>query len=333
MSATMVDLAQTSKDPLLAGVAEMFLMYSDPMKYMTYETIGDLRVAQTLMATLPTWAYRAINGAYTEGTGTFETLEEDLSIIGHDIDIDLELEGNRTQMVPMEATQVKGAMKSLSYRINNDLVNGDAATNPLAVDGLTVRVGNLAARQRIAADAAAPTTDLPVFASAENQNQAMERIDEAISVLDGGQCDLILMDETSLRGLYALVRRVGGTAGMIDYRDFMLGSGVQAVASLKLGPRNINIALTGFTDETQATRVIPLTMDPGDGGNDATAMFFVRLGKEYFTGIQKRALRTKKFDELEVGPQKRIRLDWPYGYSNWNDRSISRILGLRWQAS
>ena len=127
MAATMVDLANTSKDVLQAGVAEMFLQYSDIMKEMTYETIGDLRVAISRVAVLPTVGYRAIGGAYTEGTARFEQLEEDLSVIGHDIDLDRELDGNRSQLVSLEQANIDATLKALSYRITDDFINGDRA--------------------------------------------------------------------------------------------------------------------------------------------------------------------------------------------------------------
>lgn len=331
MSATMVDLAQTSRDPLQAGVAEMFLMYSDPMKYITYRTIGDMRVAMSRFATLPSVSspYRAINGSYGEGTGTFEQLEEDLSIIGHDIDIDLELEGNRTQMIPQEEAQVDGTMKALTYKMNNDLVNGDRAVDPLGVDGIKVRVGNLAARQTIAGDPAAPTDSLKIYTSAATMNTFLDGIDQAIDCLDGGVCDLILADEAAVRGWFSVVRRIGASAGVVDIAEFVIGDGVQNMPFIKLGTKRIPIAYTGFTDETQATHVITTTEATGDGGTDGTSVYFLRLGDKYFSGLQKRAMRTKKFDELEASPQKRIRVDWVYGYSNWNDRSIVRHKNLK----
>ena len=330
MSATMVDLANTSKDPLTAGVAEMALMYSDPLKYMEYRTINDLTIAMSRIATYPTVGYRAINGSYTESTGTFEQLDEDLSVIGSDTEIDLQLEGNRTQLVSQERAQMIAKMKAWSYQINNDLINGDRATNELVVDGLSVRVGNLPARQRIAANG---TASLNVYASAANLNTFCDLLDQAISVLDGGVCDMVLMDETALRGWFSVIRRVGASAGIVDISKFLMGKHDQQVASVTYGTQSIKVAQTGFTDATQATRVIPIVQNPGDGGLDATSMYFVRSGEDYFTGLQKRSMRTKKFDELEAGPQKRIRIDWPYGYSNWNDRSISRITGLRFAAA
>ena len=331
MAATIADLAQTSKDPLIAGVAEHFLMYSDPMKYMPYETIGDFNIAMSRVATLPSVAYRAINGSYSEGTAKFEQLEETISgILGHDIDIDRELDGNKTQLVPQKTLQTKATMKSIAYKVNDDLINGDRATNPLEPDGLRERLDNLASRQRVAANS---TDSLKIFASQATLMSLLDKVEEAIWNVDEGKVDMIIGDETSIRGLYQAVRRIGANAGTVDVRPFGIGAGEQSVRTWTYGGVTIPLMVAGFTDETEATRVITLTEDPGDAGNDATSLYFIRTGSEYFTGIEKRSLDVRDLGELQASPQNRIRVDWPYGYSGFHERWGSRLYGLRWAAT
>ena len=332
MAATIVDLATTSKDALQAGVAEMLLMYSDPLKWLNYETIGDLRVAMSRIAVLPTVGYRAINGTYTESTGRFEQLEEDLSIIGGDIDIDLQLEGNKSQLVPMESVMTQAKMKALAYKVNNDLINGDRASDVLAVDGIKIRVGNLPARQTIQATGAA--TDLAVFASNATLNTFADAIDQAIATIDNGEVSYMICDEVTARGIFSAYRRLN--LGVEDIKPYM-SAGKEAnggTPSLKIGGKgSIPILVTGFTDESQSTRVMPSTETLGDGSADTASIYFCRVGKEYFTGLQKHALRTDKFPHLETNPAKRVRIEWPMGYSNWNDRALCRLTGLRFAAS
>ena len=332
MAATIVDLASTSKDALTAGVAEMFLQYSDPLRWMNYETIGDLRVAMSRIAVLPTVGYRAINGTYTESTGRFEQLEEDLSIIGGDIDIDLQLEGNKSQLVSQESVQTQAKMKAMAYRVNDDLINGDRAADPLEVDGLAVRVANLPARQTF--DAGGAGTDLAVFASNATLNTFVDSMDDAISRIDNGEVSFILGDEVSIRGIFSAYRRLA--LGTEDVKPHMLAgkeSNMNAV-SLKIGSKGpIPLIVMGFTDETQGTRVMPSTETLGDGSADTASLYFVRQGRDYFTGLQKHPLKTEKFPHLEAAPQKRVRIEWPMGYSNWNDRSIVRLTGLRFAAT
>lgn len=324
MAATMVDLANTSKDPLEAGVAEMLLQYSDIMKEMNYETIGDLRVALSRVAVLPTVGYRAIGGAYTEGTARFEQLEEDLSIIGHDIDLDRELDGNKSQLVSLEQANIDATLKALSYRITDDFINGDRAANVNEVDGMFVRVGNLPARQTFDASDGA---DLAVFSSTATLNTFADAMDDAIFRMDNGRVSFIIGDEVSIRGIFSAYRRLG--SGIVDYKTFALGGGEVSVRTLKLGTQTIPLLVAGFTNEGQGTRVMPSTETLGDGSADTASLLFVQQDKMHVTGLQKAGLRTKKFDELEARPVKRIRLDWVYGYSNWNDRSMVRLTGLR----
>ena len=330
MAATIVDLATTSKEPMQAGVAEMFLQYVDGLKYVSYKTIGDLMTARSRVATLPSVGYRAINGTYSEGTGTFEQMDESLSIIGGEVDVDVQLEGNASQMVSQASAQMEAKVKALSYKVGDDLINGDRASVVLGIDGIKVRVDNLPSRQKIAANG---TDSLKIWNSATTENAFLDFVEEAIDVLDGGVVDCMFADEVAIRGWFSTMRRIGASAGVVDIAPMVIGSGVQNVPTIKIGTRAIKVIRTGFTNETQATKVITTTEDPGDGGNDATSIYFARLGDDYFTGLQKAAMSVKKLGELQTQPAMRTRIEWVMGYANWNDRALSRLYGLKFAAS
>ena len=326
MAATIVDLATTSKEPMLAGVAEMFLQYNDGLKYVSYKSIGDILTGRTRVATLPSVGYRAINGSYSEGTATFEQMDESLSIIGGEIDVDVQLEGNASQMVSQATAQTEAKIKALAFKVGNDIINGDKASDPLSVDGLKVRIDNLPSRQLIAANG---MDSLKIYTSAATQNTFLDLIDQAIDVLDGGVVDVVFADEDAIRGWFSVLRRVGIGAGVVDVSPMVIGSGVQNVSTVKMGTRQIKVIRTGFTNYDQATKVITTTEATGDGGTDGTSMYFCRLGDDYFNGLQKASMTVKSLGELQTQPANRTRIEWVMGYSNWNDRSLVRLKGLK----
>lgn len=330
---TLVDLAQISKNPLDTGVMELFLMYSDMLRVIPWKTVGDMRVNSVRLASLPDVGFRALNGGYTVGAiAHFEQMEETMGIVGGDVDIEIEFENNSTQIVSMETAQVDAKMQALSYFINNQLVNGDKASDPLGVDGIKVRVGNLGSRQRINLEVATDT--LKVFASSANMHTFIDGLEQAMFVLDQGQCDFFLADETTIRAIYQIARRLTYIA--TDVMKLTVSGEELWTPTLKLGNRTIPMIQMGFTDETQATKIIPTNETASDAGTDSTHIYLGRWDKgtgKYFSGIQKHALRTKKFDELQEKPTKRIRIDWPFGFVCWSPRALSALYGFKMAAS
>lgn len=332
MSATLVDLAQTSEDPLLVGVVEMFLQYWNPLMVIPYETIGDLVVKSVRWSTLPTVGYRALNGSYSESTGTFEQQEESLSIIGGDIDVDVQFKGNKSAMIDMMGEQSRMKTKAMSYKVGNDFINGDRATDPLEVDGLAVRLGNLAARQTVSASG---TTDsLKVYNSASTLNSFFDALTQGMFALDGGVCNALFADETTIQGIYSAIRRLSVPVRQGEALEFIMGGVKLHIPTLEINGQSIPMFNAGYTDELQTTKVITTTEDPGDGGTDSTTIYLVRWeGERQFSGLQKANLETRPLGELQASPQERVRIEWVMGYANWNDRSLVRINDMKFAAS
>lgn len=329
MAATLADLAQVSKDPLYAGVLEQFLQYANMMKIAPWNTIGDLREAISRWSSLPAVAYRAINGTYTEDSGTFEQYEENLSILGHYVDVDVQLEGNKSQMTDMGAQQSAMTMKAISYLVTNDFINGDRATNELEVDGLATRVGNLAARQTVNQGL---TTSLDVFTSASTINTFFDLLQRGVNRLEGGHCSAMFMDETTLEGIYSAIRRASAPVSLGDFETLVVNGNTWVVPSIKINGQSIPMITMGFTDETEATKIITQTENPGDGGNDCTSIYLVNWDTEYcFRPIQKHDIKVEDLGVLQTTPKRRVWVEWPHGYSNPNNRSIVRVNEFAWK--
>jgi hypothetical protein len=259
-------------------------------------------------------------------------MEETMAIAGGDVDIEIELDGNSSQIVSMETAQIDAKMQAFSYFMNDQLVNSDKASDPLAVDGLTVRIGNMPSRQTVNLETAGDT--LKVFSSSAAMHTFLDGLEEACFVLDNGQVDFFLADETTIRAIYQIARRLTYIA--TDVMKLTVSGEELWLPTLKLGARSIPMIQMGFTDETQGTKIIPTTEVAGDGGADNTHIYLGRWDRgsgKYFTGIQKHSLRTKKFDELEAKPTRRVRIDWPFGFVNWSPRSLSTLTGFKMAAS
>jgi len=89
----------------------------------------------------------------------------------------------------------------------------------------------------------------------------------------------------------------------------------------------------------KSTEIITSTEDPGDGGNDATSIYALRIDTDDgLCGLQKEGSTPEPYDplggaELESGPQYLRRIDWAVGLLNISNYCIARIKGFRMETS
>ncbi|MFA5377190.1 MAG: hypothetical protein WC455_15675 [Dehalococcoidia bacterium] len=94
---SLVEFAKITKDPLVKSVAKTLIEESQPMKLIPWETIGSLYKKMIRIQTLPSVSRRKLNATWSSSTGTTEPVQEGLSIVGGNIDVDKEMvEDNQT---------------------------------------------------------------------------------------------------------------------------------------------------------------------------------------------------------------------------------------------
>lgn len=310
-----VQHAKTTRDPMLAGLLNTLLMRSDMIEMLPWDTLGTLSQRVTRWKTLPAVTFRKINGAFAGDIGRYEQLDETVTSLGVDIDVDVMLDRDQAAQADPRATQSEMATASMAYTFNDAFINGDQASDADSFNGIKKRVASLPAAQTISSG----TNGLDVNASDAARHSFIDLIEQAEYELEG-QADAIIGNGTSYRQFGGVFRRLG----LLDITKDQFGRKIRRFG--EGGPRLVDIGVK--TDQT--TAIITNTETKGSS-SDTTSLYLVRFGRgQYLHGIQEFPVRHKDLGERESQPQMRERVEWTPGLAQSNDRSIVRITGLRW---
>src|SRR5215210_5427081 len=88
MAVTLAQAALLSNNTLQAGVMKTFVQVSSVLDRIPFMEIQGNAYAYNVEATLPGVAFRSVNEAYVESTGTVNQRTESLVILGGDADVD-----------------------------------------------------------------------------------------------------------------------------------------------------------------------------------------------------------------------------------------------------
>jgi len=196
--------------------------------------------------------------------------------------------------------------------------------------GIRHRVMDAGTPARCRIDLADAGDSEKVLADAASQHELLDAIDEAIDVV-GGRANMIISNRVTRNCLRSILRR----QALLDTTRDQFGRRIDMYGDAVL----VNIGLRA----DQTTNIIPLTEDPGDGGDDATSIYVVRtgapdgnantVGGDGLHGIQKN--EPDVYDplngaEMESRPSYIRRLDWPITVSQIGDQvCVARIYGFR----
>lgn len=327
MAVTLNEYAKLESSPLKKGFILDLLRYSDVLNFVPFADAPGLRVTGSRWQTLPSVGFRKINGAYSESTGTIEEVQETLALLGGDIYIDRVLaKAPGVGQNPL-GLQVSMKAKAVAFQFNDTFINGDQASNPDSFEGLKKRVAGMPSRQTI--DLASAGDSLKVLASATTEHTFIDAIHQAAKYVDGATH--IFTNETTWLGLGKVARRLNLFQTLTD----ALGHQWNSISSSGGMLPFIDVGLKG--DKT--TEIITNTEDPGDGGNDSTSIYVVRMDTDDgLHGIDLEGHSLDVYDpleggEMESGPQYLRRIDWGVGLFNLSQYVIARIKGFKMAAS
>lgn len=315
MAYDLVQHMKVERDPLRASVLNTLIMRSNMMEEIPWSTIGTFETKVSRWKSIPTPAFRKINGAFSTGNGTFEQLGESVYPLGIDIDVDYMYDQDQNALADPRGTQSEMAVTGVAYQFNDSVINGDQAADPDSFNGLKKRVANLPAAQTISAG----TNGLDVNASDANRHRFLDLLDQLQYALEF-QVDVIVGNANSFLNLQSVLRRLG----LLDTTRDQFGRIIY-----RLGPEGPRIIDIGQKAD-QTTDIITQTETQGSS-SDCTSLYGLRFGEAtYLHGIEMYPLRTKDLGERETQPTLRTRIEWPLGLALWNPRSITRLLGVRW---
>jgi hypothetical protein len=313
---TMAEEIELQKSPLASAILRGILEPSQVWDKLRVKTVRSLEVKNRRWKSLPTVSFAHIGESYGSGIGKTEAISFGLKHLGHDFDIPIVYE-HTDHIVDPKTLQMEMALKSLSYLLNDTLVNGDMAVNPRAFDGLKKLSAALPARQNINAN----LSIVDGGASTTVRHSFLDLMARAKRRVEDGAPDLILMNENVIDLFESVLRREGLYATTLDQFEREISSW-----------RGVPFVDAGFKDIEGQNYVLGDDHDvPGAGaGAKRTSIYFLKLDPERHIGVlQVAGLNVRNMGELEARASRRHRLDWTFGVVCWGKRSMVRISNLQ----
>lgn len=298
---TLVEAAKASTNMLQRGVIETFIDESPVLSRIPFMDIQGNAYQYSREASLPGVAFRAVNGSYTESTGTINNYTEGLKILGGEADVDRFIEKTMSNLQSQRAFQLALKVKAEAIKFTETFFEGDSGVVAESFDGLRTR---LTGAQVILAGTGGATFTLAM-------------LDDLIDAVPG--CQLVYLNDRLIRKVNDLVRATGLTAPE-PRTEF--GRRVYRYAG------NVDLVDPGYgLDGT--TRVLGFDEDPGDGTADTASVYAVRFGAQQFvSGLQNGGIMVDDLGLLETKPAYRHRVEWYVGLGVFNGKAAARLRGV-----
>ena len=311
MAVTLAQAAILSQDQLSKAIHEMFVQESPVLDRLPLMQIAGNAYAYDVEATLPGVAFRGVNEAYVESTGTFNQLTEKLVILGGDADVDRFIQQTRSNVFDQRAEQDKLKVKAMSYKFSDSFINGDVTVDTKGFDGLKKRLNG---SQVI--DTA--TNGAPVLGNGGTDTHGFfDKLDELLSACPNA--DALYMNRQVRSKVISAGRRIGGV-DMV--KEDMTGKRVamwQGVPMLDLGD-----SLTG-------TQIIPQNETQGSS-SAASSIYAVRFGgsdgDQAVTGLTNGGVMVDDLGQLQEKPALRTRIEFYCGLALFGGKAAARLRGV-----
>jgi len=315
MAVTLPQAALLSENDLQRGVIETFVQASPILDRIPLMNIEGNAFAYNKEATLPGVAFRSVNEAYVESTGTVVQALESLVILGGDADVDKFIVQTRGNLNDQRAVQTAMKVKAASYKFQDTFFNGDVAVDPKGFDGLKKR---LTGAQVI--DAA--TNGAPVLGNGGSDSlgffDLLDALVAAVPGIDGGN-GAIYANAAVQAKIRSAGRRLGGVEMV---REDITGKRVltwNGIPVLDPGATAAGVPILGQT-ETQGT------------ATNATSVYAVRFGQDEgdqaVTGLTNGGVQVYDLGELQEKPAYRTRLEFYCGLATFGGRAAARLRGV-----
>lgn len=308
MALTLAEAATLSQDSLQRGVLEIFVQEAPLLASIPFMDITGNAYAYNREGTLPGVAFRGVNEAYVESTGTFNQASESLVILGGDADVDRFIQQTRSNVNDQRAQQDRLKVKAMSYKFQDHFFNGDIAVEPKGFDGLKKR---LTGSQVLDAD----TNGMgPVTAG----HDFFDALDSLIAQVNGN-VDALYANKGVIAKIMSSARRLGGADWIEDaitrrrvptYNGIPLVDPGQNLAGADILPQN----------ETQGT------------ATNASSIYAVRYGQDEgdqaVTGLTNGGVMVDDLGQLQEKPALRTRIEFYTGLAVFGGKAAARLRGV-----
>ena len=313
MALTLAEAALLSENDLQRGVIETFVQSSPILDRIPLMNIEGNAYAYNKEATLPGVAFRSVNEAYTESTGTVVQATESLVILGGDADVDRFIVQTRGNLNDQRATQTAMKVKAAAYKFQDTFFNGDVAVDPKGFDGLKKR---LTGAQVI--DAA--TNGLAVVGADDAARHTFfDKLEELFAAVAGGP-DAVYAPASLLAKIKSSGRRIGGAE--------MVRSDITGKRELTWN--GVPILDPGKT--AAGVDILPMTETQGTSGAVAGSIYAVKFGQDEgdqaVTGLTNGGVQVDDLGQLQEKPAYRTRIEFYCGLATFGGQSAARLRGV-----
>ena len=315
MAVTLAQAAVLSQNDLQRGVVETFVQMSPVLDRLPLMDIEGNAYAYNTEGTLPGVAFRAVNEAYTESTGTVNQATESLVILGGDADVDRFIVQTRGNLNDQRAIQTRLKVKAASYKFQDTFFNGDVTVDTKAFDGLKKR---LTGSQVVdyAADGAGVNTD------DATRNGFFDALDDLISRVPGLDATNGAIYANS--SILAKIRSAGRRMGGVDYFN-------EDVTGKRILAWN-GIPVLDPGDDLAGTKILPQTETQGTASGTTTSIYAVKFGEDEtdggVTGLTNGGVMVDDLGLLQSQPVYRTRLEFYCGLGVFGGKAAARLRGV-----
>jgi hypothetical protein len=296
----LLEAAKSAPNQLTRGVVELFAQTHPIIGAMGFNTISGPADRFEREGDLGTVAFRALGEGFTEDTGSTDPASEPVFVLGGDADADLkQIDWSGEQAL---ARKVAMKTKHLAHLAALKAVKGSNSANPREPDGFQARcVGDQL---------------IPQGSTSGGDPLSISKLDEVIDAV---------VDPTHLIMTRAMRRRLNNAArdesvgGRVEYTTDSFGRRVTSFDGLPILIADVlqsYYPIMGFNEA-----------GPG-GGATSTSIYVASFTEDGITGTMNSLPDVRNLGELESKPSRRVRIDWTFGISQYDLRSLARLWGI-----
>lgn len=303
MAKTLLESAKAQRNPLVAGIVQIFASNSAVLELVPVVRIAGTAVEYDREGTLPGVGFRGVNEDYTATRGVLNPQTEALKIFGGKAAMDRFLEKTATSPANARVSTVEKFAKAIALDFTEAFFDGDSASDAREFDGLNKRLSG-------------GTQELE--AGENGAALSLELLDELIDMLHGTP-SVLFMSKLGRRQVAELARAAG--SGLITMDRDLWGRPIMAYSGIPI--RLVGEDADGNeildADETQGTE------------DEAHSIYAVRFGASDYEDVQVIA-NTETPDHEDLGLAGTTALgdliEWYASLAVFHGKAAARLMGL-----
>ena len=317
---TLAQAATASQDQRSARIQAKFVLESNIMDRIPFMKIEGNAYRYDIEGTLPGVAFRSVNEAYVESTGTLNQATESLVIFGGDADVDRFIQVTRSDIHDQRRLQEDLKVKAAAYLFQDTFFNGDVAVNSKAFDGLKKRLTGTQVLD-------AGVNGIPVVGNGGTDTFTFfDQLDALLAAVPGitPENGAIYSNSRIRAKILSAARRIGGAEIV---REDLTGKRIVTWNGIPVLDAGQNLA---------GTDVLPQTETQGTAAGIATSIFAVKFGEDEVdsgvTGLYNSdsgdVVMVDNLGQLQSQPAIRTRVEVYGGLAVFGGKAAARLRGL-----